>query len=158
MAAKPVIDILLIVSELRELDTRDTAMIQIGYEPKGELGIAGRRLYVKGGDSSRTHHVHAYASGHKEIETHRNFRDFLRSHPEQASRYAELKLRLAKEHPNNIEEYMAGKSPFIVEILKLAQAWQSGANLGRPNRDRGEPCGSPLPHHLTCGSASGGST
>ena len=76
ICAKPIIDILLVVSSLEALDACDQAMIALGYLPKGENGIAGRRYYRKGSDEVHTHHVHAFASGHPDIERHLAFRDY----------------------------------------------------------------------------------
>ena len=47
LAAKPVIDVLLEVRDLDSLDAHDEAMREIGYEPRGEFGIPGRRYYTR---------------------------------------------------------------------------------------------------------------
>ena len=103
LAAKPVIDILAVIRSLNELDACNDAMIALGYEPKGELGIVGRRFFSKGSDDCRTHHVHAYELGHLEIGAHLDFRDYLRAHPDHARRYAKLKAKLAERQRDDIE-------------------------------------------------------
>lgn len=123
LAAKPVIDMLAVVTSLSNLDAFNDAMIAIGYQPKGELGIAGRRFFSKGRDDCRTHHIHAFEAGHVELKRHLDFRDYLRVHPAQANRYAELKRKLAEDHRNDIEAYVEGKSPRIDEILEKAEQW-----------------------------------
>jgi GrpB-like predicted nucleotidyltransferase (UPF0157 family) len=130
LAAKPIIDILAVVRNLDELDSCNDAMTDLGYEPKGEFGIVGRRFFAKGGDADRTHHVHAYEAGHLEIGTHLGFRDYLRVHSDQAVRYAELKAKLAERYRNDIEAYMAGKAPFIIEILDKAWQWRKTLDDG----------------------------
>ena len=125
LMAKPVIDMCVAVASLQKLDERNDAMIDIGYQPKGELGIAGRRFYSKGPDHHRTHHIHAYEVGHHEIDTHLDFRDFLRAHPEMARHYAELKSKLAARYRNDIEAYIEGKSAFITEVLSMAREWRA---------------------------------
>ena len=55
LLAKPVIDILLETSNLAELDRRTPDMEALGYEAKGEFGIAGRRYYRR--DDEREHHA-----------------------------------------------------------------------------------------------------
>jgi GrpB-like predicted nucleotidyltransferase (UPF0157 family) len=120
LAAKPVIDILAVVRSLDELDAQNEAMIRLGYGPKGEFGIPGRRFFSKGPDDARTHHVHAFEPGHEEVAAHLRFRDYLRAHPKEARRYAELKKALAARHRNDIEAYIEGKAPFIHEILAKA--------------------------------------
>ena len=102
LAAKPTIDILAVVRSLDELDACNNAMIDLGYEPKGEFGIVRRRFFAKGSDACRTHHVHAYEPGHLEIEAHLAFRNYLRVHPEQVLQYAALKARLAERKCANL--------------------------------------------------------
>ena len=124
LAAKPTIDILAVVRGLNELDTCNDAMIDLGYEPKGEFGIVGRRFFAKESDACRTHHLHAYEAGHLEIGAHLDFRDYLGVHPDQALRYAELKTKLAERHRNDIEAYIEGKAPRVREILENARRWR----------------------------------
>lgn len=124
LAAKPTIDILAVVRSLTQLDACNDTMRALGYEPKGEFGIVGRRFFTKGGDDCRTHHVHAYEPGHHEVRTHLDFRDYLRAHPAQALRYAKLKAELADLHRNDIEAYIEGKAPLVKEILENARQWR----------------------------------
>ena len=123
LAAKPIIDILAVVGSLKELDACNDAMMDLGYEPKGEFGIVGRRFFIKGSDACRTHHVHAYELGHHEVGEHLDFRDYLRVQPEQALRYAELKAKLAARYRNDIEAYIEGKELLIKEIIGNARQW-----------------------------------
>lgn len=66
LPAKPVIDMLLEVVSLSDLDRLDHVMVDLGYRPRGENGIARRRYYTKGGDA-RTHHLHAFVVGDEPI-------------------------------------------------------------------------------------------
>ena len=125
LAAKPVIDMLLVVSDLRQLDSRKSVWIELGYQAKGELGIAGRRFYCKGPDHARTHHVHAFPGGHVEIKRHLQFRDFLREHSERAQEYAALKRKLARSFPDDVEAYNHGKASLIQEMLGPADGGPS---------------------------------
>jgi GrpB-like predicted nucleotidyltransferase (UPF0157 family) len=54
------------------------------------------------------------------------FRDALRADPELVAEYAALKLRLAEQHPDDIEAYTAGKREFVCRVLSRA-----GLALGR---------------------------
>ena len=60
----------------------------------------------------RTHHLHFGEVGFKDQEL--RFRDLLRTRPDVAGAYAELKLRLAHEHPDDRVAYTAAKSGVIV--------------------------------------------
>ncbi len=122
ISAKPIIDMMPVVRSIEKVEEFNPTLMQLGYEPKGENGIPGRRFFVKGGDEHRTHHVHTYESGNPEVARHLDFRDYLMAHPQEAQRYASLKLELAKEFPHDIFGYMAGKDAFIKEIISKAQA------------------------------------
>jgi len=122
LAAKPVIDILVEVHSVEALDGYAAAMQTLGYEPRGEFGIPGRRYYPKGGDL-RTHHVHAFASGDPHVFRHLAFRDYLRTHPECAVAYGEVKRRAAAAHRTDPEGYVEYKRAFVERTLEDAVHW-----------------------------------
>jgi GrpB-like predicted nucleotidyltransferase (UPF0157 family) len=121
--AKPIIDILVEASEIKSIDNRNDAMIELGYKPKGEFGIPGRRYFSKGIDEKRTHHVHIFQVGDLQIERHINFRDYLVTHPDKAKEYCRIKKQLAAQYPNDIGNYTDGKSEFINDIDQKALKW-----------------------------------
>ena len=124
--AKPIIDILLEVGDIVRLDERSSTLEELGYEAMGEFGIPGRRYFRKNHASGiRTHQVHAFQVGSKEVERHLAFRDYMIAHTVEAQAYSELKQRLALAHPDDIEAYMDGKDPFIKEHEAKAIAWRS---------------------------------
>jgi hypothetical protein len=49
---------------------------------------------------------------------HLAVRDYLRTHPEAATEYGDLKKRLAKEFPDDIESYIDGKTDMLLSILR----------------------------------------
>lgn len=122
LAAKPVIDMLLVVDDLSPLDEREKAFSTLGYVPMGEYGIPRRRFFTKGGDA-RTHHLHAYERTNTvEISRHLNFRDYLRAHPETAKEYETLKYELVERYGSSPEEYCEAKTSFIQQIEAEAVA------------------------------------
>jgi GrpB-like predicted nucleotidyltransferase (UPF0157 family) len=127
LQAKPIIDLLVEVRDIERIDAYDPEMLRRGYQPKGEAGIPRRRFFVKGGDESRTHHVHAFPTGHERIPRFLAFRDYLRTHPDDAQAYGALKVELARRFPHDIEGYMAGKDDLIQELERKAQAWREGS-------------------------------
>ena len=123
--AKPIIDLLLEVDDTIKLDHRSAAMEDLGYKPMGEYGIPGRRYFHKDNASGiRTHQVHAFNANSDDIERHLAFRDYMIAHPAEAQTYGELKQKLAREHPNDIEAYMDGKDLYIKEYEAKAIAWR----------------------------------
>jgi len=119
LAAKPVIDILIEVADLKALDALNDRMIRSGYTPRGEWGIPGRRYFQKGGDR-RTHHLHAFASGDFGLVRHLAFRDYLRSNPETAREYGDLKKSVAKTCLNDLGRYCDGKDAYVKRIEAVA--------------------------------------
>lgn len=123
LAAKPIIDMLLEVTDLAQLDARTDALAQLGYIAKGENGIAGRRYFYKNSPSSapqRSHHLHAFVCGAPEVRQHLLFRDFLRANPTTAAEYATLKSALAQQFADNPAGYQDGKNAFIAKTLQQA--------------------------------------
>ena len=131
--AKPIIDILVEVRDIERVDARNEAMTALGYEPKGEFGIPGRRFFIKGGEEHRSHHVHVYGNGHPEIARHLDFCDYLRAHPEDAHRYSALKEELAQQFRHDPTLYTEGKTEMIREVDEKARTWiRANGLMGEP--------------------------
>jgi GrpB-like predicted nucleotidyltransferase (UPF0157 family) len=123
MMAKPVIDMICIVSDIEKIDSYNEQLQHLGYEPAGEWGIAGRRLFRKGGDE-RTHHLHFYQADNPHIDRHLIFRDYLIVHQEEAEKYSNFKKVLAEKY-NSTSEYSAAKKAFVLEMETRALDWYS---------------------------------
>ncbi len=119
LAAKPIIDILIVVKDILDVDKETHQFEQLGYTARGELGIPFRRHFHKG-DFLRTHNVHIFEEGAAQVDNHIHFRDYLRNSPQISQEYAELKFELAKKHPKNMLAYLEGKEGFVRKILTLA--------------------------------------
>lgn len=97
LAAKPVIDIQAIVRTILEAQKAMPLLAELGYEQ----GVFARdpegRLFFTKFNSDRvlTHHLHVYEPNHMAMSQHLLFRDYLRLHPEEATRYSDLKQKLA---------------------------------------------------------------
>jgi GrpB-like predicted nucleotidyltransferase (UPF0157 family) len=85
LAAKPILDMMPLVQDVRDVSKRITAMAAIGYIPRGEFGLPGRRYFVKGTADARLVHCHLYAAGHPEVERHLAFRDYCARTPRHAT-------------------------------------------------------------------------
>ena len=123
LAAKPVIDIMPVVKDIRRVDALNPLFGQLGYECMGEFGIPGRRYFRKGG-KHRTHQIHIFQEDNRQdIVRHLAVRDYLRAHPEDADRYAALKQELATRFPADIESYCDGKDAFVRQLQEKALVW-----------------------------------
>lgn len=123
MKAKPVIDMMCIVKDIKEIDRFNDEMASLGYDVAGEWGISGRRLFRKGGEN-RSHHIHFYQFDHPEIHRHLIFRDYLRAHPMEIMKYSHIKERLAQQF-DSTSEYSTAKKQFVKEMEQRALRWQS---------------------------------
>lgn len=47
LAAKPVLDIMIVVKDIVQVDDVNDSLMEIGYEPKGENGIEGDAIFRK---------------------------------------------------------------------------------------------------------------
>ncbi|MBT2722593.1 GrpB family protein [Bacillus sp. ISL-46] len=120
--AKPIIDILIVVKDIEKVDLFNDEMRALGYEPRGENGIAGRRYFPKGKDN-RTHHLHIFQVGSEHIKTYLDFKEYLIKNPSEAKKYGELKINLAKQFPNDHYKYQDGKQQFVNELADKAKEW-----------------------------------
>lgn len=121
LAAKPKIDILGIVKELKKTIE---ALAPLGYQYRGEYNIPMHYGFSKRGDID--FNLHIYQEDHPECELNLLFRDYLRTHPTACDAYANLKYDLIKDtgsfEINNpfFTEYTLRKGDFIRKILKEA--------------------------------------
>jgi len=120
LAAKPKIDILVVVSDPAQTIKRLEA---IGYTYKGEYNIPLQYGFSKRGDVDIN--LHLFQAGHPEIELNLMFRDYLRTHPEAREEYAALKADLLTQESSfeiknpPFSGYNLGKADFIRKIQAL---------------------------------------
>lgn len=128
--AKPIIDMLIEVADIRLVDQCNDILRRLGYEAMGEYGIPTRRYFRKANRfGTRTYHAHVFPQGSPHVNRHIVFRDFMNMHPEWAAKYSDLKRELALRHAISSEGYQAGKSEFIKAIDDLAAIWSNGEHL-----------------------------
>lgn len=46
------------------------------------------------------------------------FRDYLRLHPQDCNNYSEIKIEMSKKYPYDIDSYIKGKEPVVMEIYQ----------------------------------------
>lgn len=124
LAAKPVIDLMPIVHDLKKLDMQKNLICHLGYVWRGEFGIAGRRFCALSNESGeRLVHLHFYENNAGEIKRHLAFRDYLLAHPSIAKEYEKEKKRAANLHPGDSFAYNDEKSAWIQLHEKEALKW-----------------------------------
>ena len=123
LAAKPVIDIDIIIKNENLLPSIAKRLEAIGYIHLGNLGISQRESFkhlsnTLNGIISPNHNLYVCIEGSDSLKNHLAFRDYLRSHPGKAAEYSALKKQLMAKYPENIDKYVEEKTPFIVAVLE----------------------------------------
>jgi GrpB-like predicted nucleotidyltransferase (UPF0157 family) len=140
LASKDVIDIQITVAALNEQIV--LAMISLGYTQPEETWrdhrpplVGGQeadweKLYFRPPPDQRRTHTHVRVQGRANQRYALLFRDYLRTHPDTAEAYAELKRRLAQNLADPLT-YPEVKDPAVDLIYLAAEAW-AGATHWQP--------------------------
>jgi len=112
LAAKPIIDILVGVEDLESSRACFDPLNELGYLYAPYLSDE-MHWFCKPHPSRRTHHLHLIPHESARFRDELAFRDHLRSHPDAAAEYADLKRKLATRFENDRETYTEAKTDFI---------------------------------------------
>jgi GrpB-like predicted nucleotidyltransferase (UPF0157 family) len=126
LAAKPILDMIAGVADLRAASAAVPALLALGYlqgehRPHEALWFA---KYAPGEPDRATHGLHLTEVGSSLWRERFAFRDALRADPELVREYAALKTRLAAEH-THLPAYTRDKREFVASVLEGA-----GVRLG----------------------------
>jgi GrpB-like predicted nucleotidyltransferase (UPF0157 family) len=117
LAAKPIIDISIVVSERSDVQTGISRLANLGYVHRGGLGIDGREAFANP-DGLPMHNLYLCPRDSVALANHLAIRNYLRTHPEAVREYGELKKRLAERFPHDIDGYIDGKTTMLLTILR----------------------------------------
>ena len=125
LAAKPVIDLLLVVADSAEEQAYAPALSAAGYRLKlREPHWYEHRLFRGPGAEINPH---VLSAGCPEVERMLLFRDWLRSHGADRDLYQRTKQELAEQEWASVDDYARAKTAVIEEILQRASA-KTGAD------------------------------
>ena len=111
LEAKPIVDVLLVVSDSSDEAAYGPAMCQCGYELRvRESDFEEHRMFRT---PERDVHVHVLSEGSREIQRYLRFRDALRRDAGLRRRYEALKQSLASRNWPDMDSYAAEKGAFI---------------------------------------------
>jgi GrpB-like predicted nucleotidyltransferase (UPF0157 family) len=119
LAAKPIIDMSIIVAGDVEVRAAIERLAPLGYVHRGILGVEGREAF----DSPAgwpSHNMYVCPRGSLGLVNQLAVRDYLRAHVDTAHAYAALKKQLAARFPHDIDGYVAGKTDLVLSILRSA--------------------------------------
>lgn len=116
LMAKPVIDIMFGVESLAASRPAINKLKELSYchAPYKENIM---HWFCKPSEHVRSHHLHLVPFESSLWLERIAFRDALRRSPTTAREYQDLKLRLAKQYPNQRDTYTEKKWPFIQQVL-----------------------------------------
>ena len=125
LAAKPIIDIDILVRDSSDEASYLPAIVQAGYVLRvREPDWHQHRMFRT---PELDVHVHIFSQGCAEFERHLAFRDRLRANVEDRLLYETVKRKLAKEDWPDMNAYARAKSAIVEEIT--ARALQGTANM-----------------------------
>lgn len=119
LAAKPVIDMDVIVRSRSNIPPAIERLAVLGYEHRGDLGIQDREAFQSPPGLPK-HHLYLCVQGCAAVENHLTIRDCLRRDPAAAAQYGLLKRQLAEQFPTDIDRYVSGKTEFLLGVLRAA--------------------------------------
>ena len=116
LCSKDCIDMLGVVSDLRQVKANISCLQNIGFEYKGSYGIEGREYFAK---NVRKVHFHIFQEGNFNIRKHLGFVEIMRSKPDLIAKLNHLKMALESEYPLDKDSYQKEKMFFYDEIHKM---------------------------------------
>jgi GrpB-like predicted nucleotidyltransferase (UPF0157 family) len=128
LMAKPVVDMLILVDHHDPEETYRSPLMSLGYvfdhRDEGHVFFTGTR-------AGTAIHIHVVESRAIDAGAMVTFRDYLRSHPDEARRYEVLKRDLAATFTDG-NAYADAKTPYVRSIVREAER---EASMGdRPKR------------------------
>jgi GrpB-like predicted nucleotidyltransferase (UPF0157 family) len=132
LAAKPIIDVDVVIPSRSVLSEVIGLLATLGYRHQGDLGVPGREAFAREGgeevprDSTGrrwpAHQLSICAAESHELHRHLQFRDWLRTHPDSAAEYSRLKAHLEPIARQDRAGATAAKTAFIEAALSAAAA------------------------------------
>jgi GrpB-like predicted nucleotidyltransferase (UPF0157 family) len=115
LAAKPIIDLLMVVADSAEEDAYAPALGAAGYVLRIREPNWYEHRVFKGPDTDIN--LHVFSSGCPEVDRMLMFRDWLRSNAADRDLYARTKLALAQKEWKYVQNYADAKTVVIEEII-----------------------------------------
>lgn len=134
LTAKPIVDMLVEVTSLPRTRAEIAPILEAqGYDYFWRpLADENKPPYYawfikRDAQGRRTHHIHMVERDFEHWDR-LLFRDYLIEHPAAAAKYQALKLRLARDYPNDRIAYTRGKTEFVAAVTERAKAFYDQAS------------------------------
>ena len=123
LAAKPIVDLQLSVAAIEQRAAYVESLERLGYLFVPAPLSPDLHFFAKPRERPRTHHLHVCEAGGEHEIRHLAVRDFLRTHDDEAARYAALKRQVVARHPQDRLAYIEGKDEYVAGLEARALAW-----------------------------------
>lgn len=127
LAAKPIVDLVLVVADSAEEEAYLPLLERAGYRLRiREPGWYEHRM-LKGPDVDVN--LHVFSAGCPEVDRMLLFRDWLRTHDDDREAYAAVKRDLAGREWAYVQDYADAKTPIVEAILGRANKVPPAASI-----------------------------
>ena len=122
LAAKPIIDLDVVVASEELLRPVISRIELAGYRWVGDLDVAGREAFeAPATQSLPEHHLYLVVENNRAHCDHWLFRNSLNAYPELRDRYSAIKRENAVLARGDIDRYVALKAAFVAQVLTVAR-------------------------------------
>jgi GrpB-like predicted nucleotidyltransferase (UPF0157 family)/quercetin dioxygenase-like cupin family protein len=122
LAAKPIIDMDIVVTSGDDVRPVVERLALAGYRWRGDLGVAGREAFSPASDDGLpAHHLYLVVENNRAHLDHWLLRDLLRGDAEARDRYGELKRRNLSVADGDMDVYIRAKAGLVTELLTRAR-------------------------------------
>ena len=127
LAAKPIIDIDIIVESDNDKPEIIKKLERLGYKHMGDLGIKGREAFKPNDENApyntkyenwMEHHLYLIEKNNVNLINHLKLREYLRKNPNAVKAYGNLKKELATRYKHDIDSYIENKTALITSFLQ----------------------------------------
>lgn len=126
MKAKPLIDVLVVVEKLEPFEKEKELMVEAGYKWQYYPDPEGLTFSKFSNEGEKLEGIHLCEENSLWVRQFITVRDYLRTHPEKAKEYSELKQKSIEFHPNDYPAYRNAKAPFLEKLKQEAYQWEDG--------------------------------
>lgn len=117
LAAKDLVDMVVVVESDDDVKEAISRLEAIGYQARGNLGVEGREAFWWP-EGEKRHHLYVSPTTSAELRAQLAFRDRLRTDPTVAGEYVALKRELAARYRDDRTAYTEAKTGFIEATLR----------------------------------------
>jgi GrpB-like predicted nucleotidyltransferase (UPF0157 family) len=134
LAAKPIVDMTLVVADSSDEEAYVPDLVAVGYVLRIREPDWYEHRILKGPDTNVN--LHVFSDGCTEVERMVAFRDWLRTHDDDRELYESAKRDLAAQEWKYVQNYADAKSEIVRQILTRALAAGGDDEVASPSAER----------------------